>query len=43
MAYVQVKDGKKSGTEWQLCPLGQGQVSIGPGLRVLCRNGYEGA
>ena len=43
MAYVQVKDGKKSGTEWQLCPLGQGQVPLAQAFALLLSHGYEGA
>ena len=43
MAYVQVKDGKKRGTEWQLCPLGQGQVPLAQAFALLLSHGYEGA
>jgi len=28
LAYVQVKDGQRVGTSWQLCPLGQGNVPL---------------
>jgi sugar phosphate isomerase/epimerase len=42
LAYVQIKDGKRRGTEWQLCPLGQGEVSLGQAFELLSANGYEG-
>ena len=43
LAYVQIKDGKRRGTEWQLCPLGQGDVPLGQAFELLSENGYEGA
>jgi sugar phosphate isomerase/epimerase len=43
MAYVQVKDGRKRGSEWQLCPLGQGQVPLARAFALLLSHGYEGA
>ena len=43
LAYVQVKDGKKFGEEWQLCPLGQGHVPLEQALGLLLAHGYEGA
>jgi sugar phosphate isomerase/epimerase len=43
MAYVQVKDGMKSGTEWQLCPVGQGHVPLAQAFTLLSAHGYEGA
>jgi sugar phosphate isomerase/epimerase len=43
MAYVQIKDGRKDGTEWQLCPLGQGQVPLARAFALLLSHGYEGA
>jgi sugar phosphate isomerase/epimerase len=43
LAYVQIKDGKGRGTEWQLCPLGQGDVPMGRAFELLSANGYEGA
>src|SRR6266508_967800 len=43
IAYVQVKDGKKHGTQWQLCSLGQGQVPLAQAFALLLAHGYEGA
>ena len=43
IAYVQVKDGKKSGEDWQLCPLGQGDVPLAQAFALLRAHGYEGA
>ena len=43
IAYVQVKDGRKHGTEWQLCSLGQGHVPLGRAFELLLAHGYEGA
>ena len=43
IAYVQVKDGKGRGTEWQLCPLGQGDVPLAQAFELLLAHGYEGA
>lgn len=43
IAYVQVKDGRKHGTEWQLCSLGQGHVPLGRAFELLLVHGYEGA
>jgi len=43
LAYVQVKDGKKRRTEWQLCPLGQGNVPLAKAFELLLAHGYEGA
>ena len=42
LAYIQIKDGKRRGTEWQLCPLGQGDVPLGQAFELLSANGYEG-
>lgn len=43
LAYVQIKDGKRRETKWQLCPLGQGDVPLGQAFELLSANGYEGA
>jgi len=43
IAYVQVKDGTKHGTEWQLCSVGQGHVPLGMAFGLLLAHGYEGA
>ena len=43
IAYVQVKDGIKSGKEWQLCPLAQGNVPLTRAFALLSAHGYEGA
>ena len=43
LAYVQVKDGRKSKDGWQLCPLGKGNVPLGPAFESLLSNGYQGA
>lgn len=43
VAYVQVKDGKKRGSEWQLCPLGEGHVPINRAFELLLANDYPGA
>jgi sugar phosphate isomerase/epimerase len=43
IAYVQVKDGKGRGTEWQLCPLGQGHVPLAQAFELLLAHGYKGA
>ena len=43
LAYVQVKDGKGRGDEWQLCPLGQGDVPLAQAFGLLLAHGYEGA
>jgi len=43
LAYVQIKDGKRRETKWQLCPLGQGDVPLGQAFELLSGNGYEGA
>jgi sugar phosphate isomerase/epimerase len=43
LAYVQVKDGKGRGTEWQLCSLGQGNVPLAQAFELLLAHGYEGA
>lgn len=43
IAYVQVKDGKGQGPEWQLCSLGQGNVPLARAFGLLLAHGYEGA
>jgi sugar phosphate isomerase/epimerase len=43
IAYVQVKDGKRNDTAWQLCPLGQGNVPLEQAFKLLLANDYEGA
>ena len=43
IAYVQVKDGKGRGAEWQLCSLGEGNVPLSQAFQLLLANAYEGA
>ncbi|MEP6896293.1 MAG: sugar phosphate isomerase/epimerase family protein [Chloroflexota bacterium] len=43
MAYVQVKDGIKSESDWQLCPLGKGNVPLSKAFELLLANDYQGA
>lgn len=43
LAYVQVKDGKTLGTDWQLCSLGEGNVPLGQAFELLLANDYQGA
>ena len=43
IAYVQIKDGMKHGTEWQLCSLGQGHVPLAQAFELQLAHGYEGA
>jgi sugar phosphate isomerase/epimerase len=43
IAYVQVKDGKGRGAEWQLCSLGEGHVPLSQAFQLLLANDYEGA
>ena len=43
LAYVQVKDGKGRGEDWQLCSLGQGNVPLAQAFELLLANGYKGA
>ena len=43
LAYVQVKDGIKSGSDWQLCPLGKGNVPLSQAFELLLANAYQGA
>ncbi|HJR82056.1 MAG TPA: sugar phosphate isomerase/epimerase family protein [Anaerolineales bacterium] len=43
LAYVQVKDGIRRDSGWQLCPVGQGNVLLAQAFTLLLENGYEGA
>jgi sugar phosphate isomerase/epimerase len=43
LAYVQVKDGRRIGTSWQLCALGEGNVPLAKAFTLLAEYGYEGA
>ena len=43
LAYVQVKDGKRVGFTWQLCPVGHGDVPLARAFQLLLDHGYEGA
>ena len=43
LAYVQVKDGRGRGADWQLCPLGQGDVPLRQAFELLLAKGYKGA
>jgi sugar phosphate isomerase/epimerase len=43
LAYVQVKDGKRDGSMWQLCSLGQGNVPLARAFELLLGDGYESA
>src|SRR5687768_2939061 len=43
LAYVQVKDGKRFGSEWKLCALGQGHVPLARAFELLLAHGYTGA
>jgi sugar phosphate isomerase/epimerase len=43
LAYVQVKDGKRFDSEWQLCALGQGHVPLARAFELLLAHGYTGA
>jgi sugar phosphate isomerase/epimerase len=43
LAYVQVKDGKGRGPDWQLCSLGAGDVPLGQAFELLLANDYGGA
>ena len=43
LAYVQVKDGERNGSAWQLCSLGQGHVPLTRAFELLLAHGYEGA
>jgi sugar phosphate isomerase/epimerase len=43
LAYVQVKDGKRHDSTWQLCSLGHGHVPLAQAFELLLGYGYEGA
>jgi sugar phosphate isomerase/epimerase len=43
IAYVQVKDGRKSTDGWQLCSLGKGNVPLREAFELLLSNEYHGA
>jgi sugar phosphate isomerase/epimerase len=43
LAYVQVKDGKGREPNWQLCPLGEGNVPLSQAFELLLANDYRGA
>jgi len=43
LAYVHVKDGKGRLPNWQLCPLGQGDVPLNQIFESLFANSYSGA
>jgi len=43
LAYVQVKDGKGRDPNWQLCPLGTGDVPLNQTFELLQANNYQGA
>ncbi len=43
LAYVQVKDGRRRGTTWQLCALGRGNVPLEQAFKLLLAHDYEGA
>jgi sugar phosphate isomerase/epimerase len=43
LAYVQVKDGIRQDSGWQLCALGKGNVPLAHAFALLLENGYEGA
>jgi sugar phosphate isomerase/epimerase len=43
LAYVQVKDGRGRGEDWQLCPLGEGDVPLERAFALLRKHDYPGA
>ena len=43
LAYVQVKDGLREGSTWQLCAVGQGNVPLARAFELLLAHGYDGA
>ena len=43
LAYVQVKDGKGRAPDWQLCPLGEGDIPLTQAFDLLIANDYQGA
>ena len=43
IAYLHIKDGRRLGAEWQLCPLGQGEVPLSKIFNWLVKAGLEEA
>jgi sugar phosphate isomerase/epimerase len=43
LAYVQVKDGRRNGSAWQLCAVGEGDVPLTHAFKLLAEDGYSGA
>jgi sugar phosphate isomerase/epimerase len=43
LAYVQIKDGRGSGSTWQLCAVGEGNVPLAKAFTLLAVHSYEGA
>ena len=43
LAYVHVKDGKGRDSDWQLCSLGAGDVTLGQAFELLLANNFQGA
>jgi len=43
LAYVQVKDGKRDGHQWQLCSLSHGNVPLDRAFELLLAHNYQGA
>ena len=42
LAHVHVKDARRSGDNWQLVPLGEGEVPVREQLSILKQRGYDG-
>jgi sugar phosphate isomerase/epimerase len=43
LGYVQIKDGKGRGSDWRLCPLGEGDVPLHHAFGLLLATNYRGA
>jgi len=43
LAYVQVKDGNRHGSNWQLCSVGEGNVPLRQAFELLLADNYQGA
>jgi sugar phosphate isomerase/epimerase len=43
LAYVQVKDGRGHGLDWQLCSVGEGDVPLGQAFGLLLDNDFQGS
>lgn len=43
LAYVQVKDGKGRAPDWQLCPVGEGDIPLRWAFELLLDDNYPGA